>query len=146
MKLLRFIFRKIFLLCTGHTYTNLARLFLRMFVGIMMIQQGILYLEAAHPYRGYLEIACAVLIVIGLLTRIADFTLLIGMVNYVFELYGQGLSINDPLMSLSVTFCGVIFFMILSGPGKISLDYVLALLFLDTPVRDIEAEADLEEA
>ena len=81
--------QSLFMMNVGHTYSNLSRLFLRLFTGLMFLQLGVrqmLHLEEfAHSSMGaiatandstiiaivVIEIVCAVLIIIGLFTRLA---------------------------------------------------------------------------
>ena len=45
---MRNFFENLFLKSTGHTYSNMARLFIRLFVGIMLLQFGIRHLVNYH--------------------------------------------------------------------------------------------------
>lgn len=87
-----------FVRCTGYTYSNMARLFIRLFVGVMFMQFGIRHLvnyEAmANTFPTILgwssqtclilmiviEIVCSLLIMTGFLTRIATIPPIISMV------------------------------------------------------------------
>ena len=82
-------FKNLFLYSVGHTYSNLSRLFLRLFTGIMFLQlciRQMLNFDAIVPtFHGFLglspeasmtalvviELLCAVCIMLGLLTRLA---------------------------------------------------------------------------
>ncbi|MCF0205340.1 MAG: DoxX family protein [Muribaculaceae bacterium] len=164
MKIIWYILRKLFLLCVGHTYTNLARLYLRMFMGVMIMQQGLRHAMGicAHNVEFYsilgvdmetavltftiLEIVCGVMLIIGLLTRVAALVMIVAFSIFVANLSNLGYQVADTQYALVVGCIGVFFFMLLSGPGKVSLDYVISILFLNTEERDLEGEAELEEA
>ena len=82
-------FKNLFLYSVGHTYSNLSRLFLRLFTGIMFLQlcirQMLSFDEIVHSFDGFLglspesamtvllvvELLCAVCIMLGFLTRLA---------------------------------------------------------------------------
>lgn len=82
-------FKNLFLYSAGHTYSNLSRLFLRLFTGILFLQlslrQMLNFDEIVHSFDGFLgltpetsmtvlvvvEVLCAVCIMLGLLTRLA---------------------------------------------------------------------------
>ena len=83
------ILSRLFLRFTGYTYSNMARLFLRLFVGVMFMQFGIRHLvnftelcadfptvlgissEASLILMIIIELVCSLLIMAGFLTRLA---------------------------------------------------------------------------
>ena len=158
--------KTVYIKTTGYSYTHLGRLFLRLFVGIMLLQFGIRQLgdfetlsstfpailgmshETCLISMIWIEIGCSIFIMAGFLTRImiippfiamilAEHHLLTDMVNTVpYEL-----SWEQPGY-LPIMFLGIYFFLILVGPGKISVDYFLSLHLLHTANH---SEDELEE-
>ena len=153
----------------GHTYSNLSRLFIRLFVGVMFMQFGIRQLmnfenvmiifpdalgmghEMTLMLMITIEICCSLMIMFGFLTRIASIPPIISMIiaeNIILtEIVHQ---VPYTLMStqpgyLPIMFIGIFVFIILSGPGKISLDYLISLHFLNYSSNKDEEEA-LKEA
>ena len=151
-----------FMFNAGHTYSNLSRLFLRLFTGIMFLQMGVRQMthleEFANAAVGsmglpgenalvaiiVLEIVCAVFIILGLFTRIALLPS-IGVMIYAETVMVAATSVSSagqmfifepgyPLM-----FLGIFAYMLLAGPGKISLDYLIA-------IHTISGERDDEES
>lgn len=158
--------RDIYVKSTGYSYTNLGRLFLRLFVGLMMLQFGIRQLmtfEASSMefpsvfgmggqctliVMILIEIVCSLFIMAGFLTRlmtlppfltmcVAEYYLLANMwpaipyeLNWTNQIY------------LPVMFMGIYFFIMLVGPGKISIDYFLSLHILHAADK---SETELEE-
>ena len=136
----------IFLRLTGFTYTNLARLFMRLFVGMMLLQFGIRHLvnynELCTNFPTVLdmspatsltlmiiiELVCSLSIMVGFLTRLntippilamcaAEYYILHDMVPY---LPVYGLDSTDPGY-LPIMFIGIYLYILIAGPGKISL-------------------------
>lgn len=157
-------FQSLFMMNVGHTYSNLSRLFLRLFTGLMFLQLGVRQMmhlnEFAHTAMGInettmvaivvIEIVCAVFIILGLFTR---FALLpsIGVMLYaetvmpsVHNVAGaaQQMFFFEP--GYPVMFLGVFVYMLLAGPGKISLDYLVAIHTISEK-DDVESEV-LEKA
>lgn len=161
----RFI-KSLYFRTTGYSYTNLGRLFLRLFVGIMLMQFGIRQIARFYDTR-YLfpsvlgmdsevslivmiciEVVCSLFIMFGFLTRlmilppfvamiIAEYHLLhdfIGQAPYLLDWQQQGY--------LPIMFLGIYFFLMLVGPGKISVDYFLSLHIIHT---ENKSEGELEE-
>lgn len=160
------IIKRIYIRTTGYSYTNLGRLFLRLFCGIMLMQFGIR--QIAHFYEMNnifpavlgmsseaslitmicVEMICSLFIMAGFLTRlmllppfvamaIAEHHLLVKYVEqapYLLDWQQQGY--------LPIMFMGIFFFLMLVGPGKISVDYFLSLHFIHTANK---SEAELEE-
>lgn len=158
----------VFLRLTGYTYTNLARLFVRLFVGIMLLQFGIRHLVnynelcATFPtvmdmssstslvLMIIIEVVCSLLIMMGFLTRLstippilamcaAEYYILHDMVPY---LPAYGLDSTDPGY-LPIMFIGIYIYMLIAGPGKISLDYFISLYVIN--LRGKDEEEELEE-
>ena len=87
----------VFLRLTGYTYTNLGRLFMRLFVGIMLLQFGIRHLvnynELCMTFPTVLdmssstslvlmiiiELVCSLLIMVGFLTRLSTIPPIVAM-------------------------------------------------------------------
>lgn len=159
------IFKKIYIATTGYSYTNLGRLFLRLFVGIMLAQFGIRqWMEFTQEAAGFpsiagmsaeggltllivIEIVCSFFIMLGFCTRlmvtppfiamiIAEHHLLVhsSEASYLISWFQPGY--------LPILFMGVYFFILLVGPGKISIDYFLSLYFIHS---DNHSEEELEE-
>lgn len=165
MSLSKFI-KRLYFRVTGYSYTNLGRLFLRLFVGIMLMQFGIRQLvhfyemnDVFPPVLGMsshttlvvmicIELICSLFIMLGFLTRLmivppfiamtlAEYHLLhnyVAQASYLLDWQHQG---YVPIM-----FLGIYFFLILVGPGKISVDYFLSLHIIHT---ENKSEAELEE-
>ena len=146
-------FKNLFLYSAGHTYSNLSRLFLRLFTGIMFLQlcvrqmlnfdaivptfDGILGLspEASMTLLVSIELLCAVCIMLGFLTRLAVLFPLCLM------LFAENLVMSSPNTATDqffnfqpgypLMFIGIFIHMLLAGPGKISLDYIIAAHFTE---------------
>jgi len=148
-------FKNLFLYSVGHTYSNLSRLFLRLFTGIMFLQlcirQMLNFDQIVPTFEGFMglspeasmtvlvvvELLCAVCIMLGLLTRLAVlFPLVLMLIAENLLMSSQSIA-ADQLFNFEpgypVMFIGIFVFMLLSGPGKISLDYIIAAHFTDTP-------------
>ncbi len=157
-----------FLRLTGYTYTNLARLFMRLFVGIMLLQFGIRHLvnfnlmadnfptvlnlppSTALVLMIIIELVCSLLIMAGFLTRLsclppifamcaAEYYILHDMVP---NLPIYGLDSTDPGY-LPIMFIGIYIYILIAGPGKISLDYFISLYIIG--LRGKDEEEELEE-
>lgn len=143
----------------------MGRLFLRLFVGIMMMQFGVRQLmkydQALESFPDFLgmnpefalivmiciEIGCSIFIMFGFLTRLMALFPLLAMVCAEAHILSSGhissyLLTWDQLGYLPVMFIGIYFFIILVGPGKISVDYFLSLHFIHS---DNHSESELEE-
>ena len=152
--------KNLILYSAGHTYSNLSRLFLRLFTGVMFLQFGlrqIMHFDViALVFPGLcgmtpvvsisvvtaIELVCATCIILGLMMRIALIPSLVLMVCITVMLMGHG---ADPASQVfifkpgyPVMFCGIFIYMLLAGPGKISVDYVIATLLLDRSKEDDE--------
>lgn len=148
-------FKYLFMHSCGHTYRNLSRLFIRLFVGIMFLQFGIKQivnynmLVADFPaVMGMdsatslgviiaIEIGCSIMIMFGFLTRIATVPPIVSMIiAESLILSGELTSFSAEMVAyqpgyLPMMFIGIFCFIILSGPGKISVDYLISLHFLN---------------
>ena len=89
---------RLYLRFSGFSYTNMARLFMRLFVGVMFMQFGIRHLvhynELSSSFPAILgmspvttltimiciELICSLLIMVGFLTRIATIPPIISMI------------------------------------------------------------------
>ena len=154
-----------FMFNAGHTYSNLSRLFLRLFTGLMFLQMGIrqmLHLEEfAHQAMGAMglqfestivaivvvEIVCAVFIILGLFTRVALIPS-IGVMLYAETVMASATSVSSAGQMFifepgyPIMFLGIFAYMLLAGPGKISLDYLIAIHLVNE--KD-EAESEVLE-
>lgn len=144
-----------FVRCTGYTYTNMARLFIRLFVGVMFMQFGIRQLMQFHelaaqyptvlgmsPEAGLtvmivVEIVCSLLIMVGFLTRIAVIPPILTMIGAIyFALNGDVPTAGVYDLSagsqpyIPMMFIGIYVFILLAGPGKISLDYFISIFLI----------------
>lgn len=159
------IFKQIYIRTTGYSYTNMGRLFLRLFVGVMLMQFGLRQIynfdaSAAvfPPTLGMdpatsltviivIEIVCAFFIMIGFCTRLMTLPPFVAMMLAEYHLLSSAsqapymISWTQPAY-LPIMFMGIFFFILLVGPGKISIDYFLSLHFIHT---DNQSEAELEE-
>lgn len=157
--------KKIYVTTTGYSYTHLGRLFLRLFVGIMLLQFGIrqigdsAVLESTFPaVLGMspeaslftmicIEIVSSVFIMAGFLTRIMILPPFMAMCMAAYHLIHVAakapymLSWEQPVY-LPIMFLGIFFFLMLVGPGKISVDYFLSLHMLHSSDH---SEDELEE-
>jgi hypothetical protein len=156
-----------FLKFTGYTYSNMARLFIRLFVGIMFMQFGIRHLvnysqmSADFPtvfglssptcliLMIIIEIVCSLFIMVGFLTRLstippilsmfaAEYHILHNLVPH-YSIYGLD-SIQPGY--LPVMFIGIYLYILLAGPGKISLDYFISLFIIERQGKDEKEELD----
>ena len=147
-------FKNLFLYSAGHTYSNLSRLFLRLFTGIMFLQlcirqmlsfdqivptsQGFLGMspEASMTVLVVVELLCAVCIMLGFLTRLAVLFPLGLMLIAENIIMSSQTTVPDQLFNFQpgypVMFIGIFVFMLLAGPGKISLDYFIAAHFTES--------------
>lgn len=154
-----------FVRCTGYTYSNLARLFIRLFVGVMFMQFGIrqlvCYQELAPGFPAVwgmssstcliimitVEIVCSLFIMVGFLTRIMVLPPIMTMVAAEYYIYHDLLPhttfyATDSIQPgyLPVMFIGIYLFIMLAGPGKISLDYFISLFLISRHGRDEKEE------
>lgn len=158
--------KRLFLSATGYSYTNLGRLFLRLFVGIMLIQFGVRQLSHFFQVRDLfpavlgmtsetslivmicIEIICSMFIMFGFLTRVMVIPPFVAMMVAEYYLLHDYVQEATYLLSwqqqgyLPVMFMGIYFFLLLVGPGKISVDYFMSLHIIHTENR---SEEELEE-
>jgi len=157
--------KKLYIRTTGYSYTNMGRLFLRLFVGIMQMQFGLRQLihyddaltsfpefigiapSVGLPLMIAVEIVCSLFIMCGFLTRVMAFVPLVAMT--MAECYLLSVGNTSPYLLtweqpgyVPIMFSGIYFFIILVGPGKISVDYFLSLHFIHS---DNHSESELEE-
>lgn len=159
------IFKQIYIRTTGYSYTNMGRLFLRLFVGVMLMQFGIRQIihyddavlnfpqilgmdsESGLIIMIVIEILCSLFIMFGFCTRIMVLPPFIAMSIaewYVLHEAHEAsylISWGHPGY-LPIMFTGIYFFILLVGPGKISIDYFLSLHFIHS---DNQSESELEE-
>ncbi len=145
----------------GHTYINMARLFMRLFVGVMFIQFGIRQLvnyntmcvdfptvfglpsEMCLITMIIIELVCSLLIMVGFLTRLAVLPPIVSMILAEYYIIHDllphtsiyGLDSTQPGY-LPIMFIGIFLFLLLSGPGKISLDYFISLFYINQQGKD----------
>jgi len=146
-------FKNLFLYSVGHTYGNLSRLFLRLFTGIMFLQLSIRQMlnfdQIVPSFGGFfgmspetsmtllviVELLCAVCIMLGFLTRLAVLFPLVLMLVAERVILSAPDSASDLLFNFQpgypVMFIGIFVYMLLAGPGKISLDYFIAAQFAE---------------
>ena len=157
---------KLFLTFTGFSYTNLARLFMRLFVGIMFMQFGIKQMTHFNELvNGFpvilglsptvcltsmiiIEILCSFLIMIGLVTRLATIPPLVSMFLAEYYIVTEVVpSLDFSATGLApgyvpVLFMGIYIYILLAGPGKISLDYILSLQIINATGKSEEEELE----
>ncbi len=166
---MRRFLENLFLSCTGYTYTNMARLFIRLFVGIMLMQFGIRqlvnYNNVVETFPGVIgmdnemslivmiiiELGCSLLIMVGFLTRLATIPPIIAMIVAEHFILHDLLpdtfiySITSTMPGyLPLMFIGIYLFILLAGPGKISLDYFISMFIISAGKDQSETE-ELEE-
>ena len=156
-----------FVKCTGSTYSNMARLFIRLFVGVMFLQFGIRQLVGYESLVmtfptvfGWssatclnlmivIEIVCSLFIMVGFLTRISVIPPIIAMIAAEYHIVHDmvphislyGLNSTQPGY-LPIMFIGIYLFILLAGPGKISLDYFISIFLISRRGKDEEEELE----
>lgn len=167
MKKIADLLSRLFLRFTGYTYSNMARLFMRLFVGIMFMQFGIRHLVnftqlsvdfptifgMSSPtcliIMIVIEILCSLLIMVGFLTRLSTIPPIISMIAAEYYIVHDllphsslyGLDSTQPGY-LPIMFIGIYLFILLAGPGKISLDYFISIFIIGRQGRDEKEELD----
>ncbi|MDE7380943.1 MAG: DoxX family protein [Muribaculaceae bacterium] len=158
------IFKQLYFKIKGYSYTNLGRLFMRLFVGIMMIQFGVrqimVFNEVAPLFPSVLglssqtslivmiciELGCSLFVMCGFLTRLMVLPLFVAMMMAEYNiLCNMVIPAIFPWTSpafVPIMFLGIYFFILLVGPGKISVDYFLSLYLLHSADKN---EDELEE-
>ena len=158
--------KKIYVTTTGYSYTHLGRLFLRLFIGIMLLQFGIRQIGSAEILSTSfpsvlgmgaeaslwtmigIEVVCSIFIMFGFLTRVMIVPPFIAMTMAAYYLIHDVSTKASYLLSweqpayLPIMFLGIFFFLMLVGPGKISIDYFLSLHLLHSSDH---SEDELEE-
>ncbi len=151
---------------TGYSYTNLGRLFLRLFVGIMLMQFGIRQIinfdHISQIFPSVLgmsssvslsvligiEVICSIFIMAGFLTRVMILPPFFAMLTAEYYLLHDYVAIATYQLDwqqqgyVPIMFLGIYFFLMLVGPGKISVDYFLSLHIIHT---ENKSEGELEE-
>ena len=159
--------KKLMLYSAAHTYSNLSRLFIRLFAGIMFMQFGIrqwihfdaisgnmigvmgMSGEATLVLMIMIEIGCSALIMLGLFSRLAVLPPLAAMLVAENFILTKVVDVSpEMLFSLQpgyvpILFIGIFIYMLLAGPGKISLDYLISIKLFG---HDRQAEDELEKA
>lgn len=156
-----------FVKLSGYTYSNLARLFMRLFVGVMFLQFGIRHLvnysELCNSFPTVLnmssecsliimiiiELVCSLLIMAGFLTRLSVIPPICAMIaaeyyilhNMLPNLPVYGLDSTDPGY-LPIMFIGIYIYLLIAGPGKISLDYFISLYIISQKGKYEEEELE----
>lgn len=159
------IFKQIYIRTTGYSYTNMGRLFLRLFVGVMLMQFGLRQLmnfdTASQVFPAVLgmdqtssltlmiliETICSLFIMAGFCTRLMVLPPFMAMILAEHYLLTQASGASYMISwsqsgYLPIMFMGIYFFILLVGPGKISVDYFLSLHFIHS---DNQSESELEE-
>lgn len=159
------IFKRLYYWSTGYSYTHLGRMFLRMFVGVMLLQFGVRQIidfgseaalfpsvfgmspETSLTVMICIEVACSLFIMVGFLTRIMTVPPFIAMIIAEHFLLKDTSAAYELTWSqtgyLPMMFMGIYFFILLVGPGKISVDYFLSLRMIH--LDDGEETDELEE-
>lgn len=158
---------RLYLRFSGFSYTNMARLFMRLFVGVMFMQFGISqlvhYTDLCNTFPSMLglshqtcltimiviEMVCSLLIMVGFLTRFATIPAILAMAAAAFYIAGDllpdtatwGITANQPGY-IPIMFIGIFLFILLAGPGKISIDYFLSIYIISRQGRDEKEELD----
>ncbi len=156
-----------FVKLSGYTYSNLARLFMRLFVGVMFLQFGIRHLvnysELCNSFPTVLnmssecsliimiiiELVCSLLIMAGFRTRLSVIPPICTMIaaeyyilhNMLPNLPVYGLDSTDPGY-LPIMFIGIYIYLLIAGPGKISLDYFISLYIISQKGKYEEEELE----
>lgn len=158
--------KRFMLKSTGYSYPNMGRLFMRLFIGIMLMQFALRQLAdynvASTLFPAVLgmdsatslivivviEILCSLFIMFGFCTRIMCVPPFLAML--VAEIYLRSHpSLTADLMPwqqqnyLPVMFMGIYFFLFLVGPGKISIDYMLSLRIIHSADRNEDEELEI---
>lgn len=158
--------KRIYFQSTGYSYANLGRLFLRLFIGIMLMQFGVRQIVNFETLKDVfpgvigmtshvslivmicIEIICSSFIMLGFLTRVMILPPFIAMIlaeyHILHDYVGESAYMLDwqQIGYVPVLFMGIYFFLLLVGPGKISVDYFLSLHIIHT---ENKSEGELEE-
>ena len=158
--------KRIYFKSTGYSYANMGRLFLRLFIGIMLMQFGVRQIDHFDMLKDIfpsvlgmtshatlivmicIEIVCSSFIMFGFLTRLMILPPFISMIlaeyYLLHDFVGEASYLLDwqQLGYVPILFMGIYFFLLLVGPGKISIDYFLSLHIIHT---ENKSEGELEE-
>lgn len=158
--------KRVYFKSTGYSYANMGRLFLRLFIGIMLMQFGVRQIDNFNILKEIfptvlgmtshatlivmicIEIVCSVFIMFGFLTRIMILPPFISMIlaeYYILHDYVSEAAYQldwQQIGYVPILFMGIYFFLLLVGPGKISVDYFLSLHIIHT---ENKSEGELEE-
>ena len=149
----------------------MARLFMRLFAGVMFLQLGLRQImhfdEVCQACAALMpgtcidiptmisvviivEIVCSTLWMLGLLFRFSLILPLIAMLALEVALHGThpaSLAVLIQPGSPAMMMIGIFIFMLLAGPGKISLDYVISSHLLSREEAQIsDDEREINEA
>ncbi|MBD5357059.1 MAG: DoxX family protein [Bacteroides sp.] len=160
------LIKRTYFYSTGYSYPNLGRLFLRLFVGIMLMQFGVRQIAHFYEMQDFfpavmgmssatslvtmisIEVVCSIFIMFGFLTRLMILPPFFAMIVAEYHLLHHYVSDATYLLDwqqqgyLPIMFLGIYFFLLLVGPGKISVDYFLSLHIIHT---ENKSEGELEE-
>lgn len=160
------LLKRIYFKATGYSYANMGRLFLRLFIGIMLMQFGVRQIDNFELWKDIfprvlgmtshatlivmicIEIVCSTFIMFGFLTRLMILPPFVSMIlaeYYLLHDYVQEAAYMldwQHLGYVPIMFMGIYFFLLLVGPGKISVDYFLSLHIIHT---ENKSEGELEE-
>lgn len=161
------ILSRIFLKFTGYTYSNLGRLFMRLFVGVMFLQFGIRHLVNYHEMAldfptvfGWssptcltlmiiIELVCSLFIMAGFLTRLMVIPPILSMVASEWYIAHDLIPTTSFFVIdstepgyLPIMFIGMFLSILIMGPGKISLDYFTTIYLLGRRASADEADGD----
>lgn len=156
----------IYFKATGYSYANMGRLFLRLFIGIMLMQFGVRQIDHFDVLKDIfpgvigmtshaslivmicIEIVCSTFIMFGFLTRVMIIPPFVSMILAEYYLLHDYVTEAPYLLDwqnsgyVPILFMGIYFFLLLVGPGKISVDYFLSLHIIHT---ENKSEGELEE-
>ncbi len=159
---------RLYLRFVGFSYTNMARLFMRLFVGIMLMQFGIRHLvhynelsltfptmlgltpEAALIIMICIELICSLLIMVGFMMRLATIPPVLAMIAAEAYILTDLLPHTTTVWGLDsiqpgylpIMFIGIYLFLLLAGPGKISIDYFISIFIIARQKLDEKEELD----
>ena len=162
------LLKKLYFWGAGYSYTHLGRLFLRLFIGFMLLQFGVRQImdfqDQSEVFPAVLgtssyaslvlmiciEIICSVFIMAGFLTRLMIIPPFVAMIFAEVHILNTLATLGEPSYMLQwdqngylpIMFLGIYFFLMLVGPGKISVDYFLSLYIIHS---DNKSEKELEE-
>lgn len=155
------LFRTLYYKITGYSFTHIGRMFIRLFVGLMLSQFGVRQLMEpvdeivmGLPFIDYglplwlviiIEIICPFCIMIGLFTRLMllpPFVLMVVSCVKIAMLHPFDSVLTIQLYTIPFLFMGMFAFLMLSGAGKISVDYFYSLYLINS---ENDEESELEE-